>query len=629
MSWLTGLMVVVRTISQILAAGIAITAFSLLLYTTGFNLKDRVARSFVMILICVVIIFTADAIGSTTQIASEVEFWLRMQWIGMVFLPPAYLHFSDALLATTGKPSRGKRRWAIRITYLVSIGFLFSIPASWFLGSLDPREGSPTRFLQQFLMGSFILYYSLSMIASWINFTRAFRRTTTPTTRRRIGYLITGAIAPVFGSIPYLFFGSAFASEHNLTYWFVVMIANLFAGGLIVGMAYSVAFFGVSWPDRVVKRRLFKWIMRGPVTAIITLGLTTILRRAMENFSIPLATWIPIAMVMIILLMEYFITVFAPYWEKWLFYGKDYAEIDLMTDLGDRLMTRNDLRQFLETVLAAVSDRFQTTSSFIASLEDSKLSMIVNTGKQHYLDSDQFREILLGKQSEESLTDPILRWNGHTLVPLWNSQEEPRRLVGLLGMELREGETVNPDDRPVLLALCDRIITALQNRDLQSDIFQMIQRVNPKVEQFQIMRAETRFARAEELAESDYSVPPELTNMVKDALTHFWGGPKLSESPLLRMSVVQSTLSNEDQSPVNALRAVLRQAIEKIKPEGDRRYTGEWILYNILDLKFIQGKKVREVAMKLAMSEADLYRKQRVAIESVAKSIMEMDNQVE
>ncbi len=629
MSWLTGLMVVVRTISQILAAGIAITAFSLLLYTTGFNLKDRVARSFVMILVCVVIMFTADAIGSTTQISSEVEFWLRMQWIGMVYLPPAYLHFSDALLATTGKPSRGKRRWAIRITYLVSTGFLFIIPASWFLGSIDLGVGSSTRLFQQLLMASFILYYFLSMVASWINFTRAFRRTTTPTTRRRIGYLITGALAPVLGSIPYLFFGSAFASEHNLTYWFVVMTVNILTGGLIVGMAYSVAFFGVSWPDRVVKRRLFKWIMRGPVTAIVTLGLTTILRRAMTNFSMPLATWIPILMVLIILVMEYFISVFAPYWEKWLFYGKDYAEIDLMTELGDRLMTRNDLRQFLETVLAAVSDRFQTTSSFIASLENTTLTMIVTTGKQKVLDPEEFRNFLLEESGDDQDSGLILHWDGYSLIPLWNSQQEPRSLIGLLGLELRDGETINEEDRPVLSALCDRIVTALQNRDLQADIFQMLQRINPKVQQFQMMRAETRFARAEELAESDFSVPPEMANMVKDALTHFWGGPKLSESPLMRMSVVQSALENDEQSPVNALRGVLRQAIDKTKPDGDRRYTGEWLLYNILDMKFIQGKKVREVALKLAMSEADLYRKQRVAVETVAKSIMEMENQVE
>jgi hypothetical protein len=36
---------------------------------------------------------------------------------------------------------------------------------------------------------------------------------------------------------------------------------------------------------------------------------------------------------------------------------------------------------------------------------------------------------------------------------------------------------------------------------------------------------------------------------------------------------------------------------------------------------------VREIAMRLAMSEADLYRKQRVAIEAVADAIIAMEHQ--
>jgi len=42
-------------------------------------------------------------------------------------------------------------------------------------------------------------------------------------------------------------------------------------------------------------------------------------------------------------------------------------------------------------------------------------------------------------------------------------------------------------------------------------------------------------------------------------------------------------------------------------------------------MKFLEGKKVREVARKLALSEADLYRKQRVAIEEVSKKILDME----
>jgi hypothetical protein len=42
-------------------------------------------------------------------------------------------------------------------------------------------------------------------------------------------------------------------------------------------------------------------------------------------------------------------------------------------------------------------------------------------------------------------------------------------------------------------------------------------------------------------------------------------------------------------------------------------------------MKFMEGRKVREIAMRLAMSEADLYRKQRVAIEAVSRAIIEME----
>jgi hypothetical protein len=42
-------------------------------------------------------------------------------------------------------------------------------------------------------------------------------------------------------------------------------------------------------------------------------------------------------------------------------------------------------------------------------------------------------------------------------------------------------------------------------------------------------------------------------------------------------------------------------------------------------MRFIQGKRVREIADKLAMSESDLYRKQRVAIEEVARALAAME----
>jgi hypothetical protein len=48
---------------------------------------------------------------------------MRLQWFGIVFLPAAYLHLSDALLVTAGRPSRGRSRIAVRGMYTLAAGF--------------------------------------------------------------------------------------------------------------------------------------------------------------------------------------------------------------------------------------------------------------------------------------------------------------------------------------------------------------------------------------------------------------------------------------------------------------------------------------------------------------------------
>jgi len=123
------------------------------------------------------------------------------------------------------------------------------------------------------------------------------------------------------------------------------------------------------------------------------------------------------------------------------------------------------------------------------------------------------------------------------------------------------------------------------------------------------------------------ALPPEadLATWVKDALTHYWGGPKLTSSPLMRLRIVRDMAGEHEGNTANGLRQLLREAVNRVKPTGERRFTTEWILYNILEMKFIEGRKVRDVAARLAMSEADLYRKQRVAVDAVARAVLEME----
>jgi hypothetical protein len=95
----------------------------------------------------------------------------------------------------------------------------------------------------------------------------------------------------------------------------------------------------------------------------------------------------------------------------------------------------------------------------------------------------------------------------------------------------------------------------------------------------------------------------------------------------LDLEVVRQQL-NKGETPTQALRNIIQLAIERLRPEGDRSMTAtEWTLYNLVDLRFIEGKKVRDVARRMSMSEPDLYRKQRLAIEAIADEILAMETE--
>lgn len=626
-SWPSLLLELLRTLTQILTAGIAITAFSLLIYAFTFNLRNRVARSFMLILVCVVTVFTADALGSTASDLIDIEFWLRLQWVGILFLPAAYLHFSDALMETTGRPSRGRRRLAVRFSYFISFLFLISLPFYIFVGPVVINEG-PASFLHPTsLTAIFVGYYLGVMLISWINFVRAYRRTTNLTSRRRMVYLLAGAAAPALGSFPFLLFDSGYASLHPLLFWLTAFLSNLLVGVLLVVMAYAVAFFGVSWTDRVVKARLFKWLMRGPITASITLGLVTIVRRTGEAFGFSYSAFVPIVMVGTILLLEHMITLFSSLAERFLFDGSDRAELELLRELEDRLLTHNDLRQFLEMVLAAVRDRLQASGAFVAALNSDGFEVIARTGQ---VNLEPANEAEIVQIIEANIKQPgvLVQWRQDYLMILVNDGDLEYKPVGVLGVNGIGQALLDEDALQALSVLARRAAMALRDRQIQHQVFQTLIDLTPQVDLIQSLRAAGRYNETR-LSQEELPIPEsELTQWVKEALTHYWGGPKLTESPLIQLQLIQDMALKMEGNTANALRAVLREAIDRIKPAGERKFTAEWILYNILEMKFMEGRKVREIALRLAMSEADLYRKQRVAIDSVARMIMEMENAI-
>lgn len=628
--WMEPFLAGIRTLNQILTAGIAITAFSLFLYSLSFNLRDRVARSFAIILVCVVIVFTAEALQDNSLSTTTIDLLLRLQWIGIVFLPAAYLHLSDALLVTAGRPSRGRRRLAVRGIYLVSAIFLGLLALGYLLGSLVPDGLPAPHLLRTGWTEVFTLFYIGTMLWAAVNFSRAYNLMLTRSGRRRMLYLMAGATAPALGSYPYLLFGSGVAADHPLLFWSVATLINILVGALVIMMAYAVAFFGVSWPDRVIKSRLMKWIMRGPVTASAALALMTVVRRGGEFFGSPYNAFVPLIVVVTILSLEHAITFAAPLWERWLFFGSDRSELKVLQNFEERLLTQSDLQQFLEAVLAAVRDHLQSSSAFVAALDDDTLSPLVVAGNRSLLDQDGLTEALT--RVDEDNPRHEFQWGSYWILPLYQrrradmDRDEIPALLGLMGVAHSVSKLgLEREQHDALWLLADRAALALEDRQLQRRVFRSLADLQPQVEMIQRMRAAGRYDTRASLLVEPLPEESDLANWVKDALTHYWGGPKLTNNPLNKLQIVRELAEKDDGNSANALRALLRKAVDQVKPAGDRKFTTEWILYNILEMKFIEGRKVRDVAARLAMSEADLYRKQRVAVEAVARAILEME----
>ena len=607
----------VRSLNQVLAAGIGITALSLWFYTLTFNLRNRVTLSYAVILLSLTAAFGGKALGSAARSETLAEVWFHVQWLGVIVLPAAYLHFSDALLATTGRPSRGRRRLGVWAAYGLAAVFLGLLARGDLFGAFDAGAPLP-HYAATGWTWVFAVYYLGLMAWAWVNFARAYRRTVVRASRRRMGYLLLGALAPTLGAFPYATFLGALTQHAPLFFWFLATLSNLLTTVLLVVMAYAVAFFGVAWPDRVVRIRLFRWLLRGPVAVSTVLALTTVVRRIGEHFGKDYTVLVPLTMVLGFLLVEHLIGATEPLWEHVLVSLRGDEVMTPLHHLEERLFTRQDLTQFFEAVLAALCDQLRVSHAFIVALQGDALELFVTVGEAPALPEGAARILL----SQVAGHQGLLRWDGYLLMPLRGARGA---LVGVLGFP--HAADLSPEAVETLDTLAERAVQALEYYAAGHRVARTLQSFRPSSDDFiPRLRAVARYNQQQMLTPRD-ALPPsaELAQWVKDALSHYWGGPKLSRSPLTRLQVIQQAMQERDEDASQAVRTVLRDAVERLRPEGERRFTTEWLLYNILEMKFFQGRKVREVASRLALSEANFYRKQRVALEEVVRVLLEME----
>ena len=92
-------------------------------------------------------------------------------------------------------------------------------------------------------------------------------------------YLTISFAAPGLGVFPYLISLSFAVRPSSVAVLLLSMAANFAVGTMLVLMAYSVAYYGVLTPDRVVKHDLFHYLLRGPVVGILVIVVMLVIPR--------------------------------------------------------------------------------------------------------------------------------------------------------------------------------------------------------------------------------------------------------------------------------------------------------------------------------------------------------------
>jgi hypothetical protein len=451
-------------------------------------------------------------------------------------------------------------------------------------------------------------------------------------------YLLIAIMAPGPGVFPYLLEPTMARFLSPNAVLGLALLGNVAVALMTVVSAYTVAYQGVFTPDRVIKHTLIHYLLRGPLLGSIVISLMLVMPKVEDILGLPRDTVLIFAVAIGIVTAQVAINLAKPYVDR-LIYRQDREEVAWIEQLDSRLLTSTDLKQLLENVLIALCDLLRVRSGFVVAMQEGALEIRVFCGPQEaanvFLRECDWQALLAsfaqnaGRRGELRNDDFVLR-NGYCLLPL--RSRDRKSTLGVLGLESNHGlPELTVEELANVADYVSQAELALEDMHLQQDVFDALRKIVPEIEEIQRWRSESfypGFSRLQRL-ESNPVYAPDFPKVVKEALSHYWGGPRLVNSPLMDMRLVRQAMQKNDGVPARALRAVLTEAIERLRPPGERSMTAsEWMVYNILELKFIQGRRIREIADRMAISESDFYRKQRVAIEQLAKTLVVMENEM-
>ncbi|MFM2310212.1 MAG: hypothetical protein RLY87_2334 [Chloroflexota bacterium] len=607
-------------INRVVGNVILVVTFSLFAYMTIRAWGAATARALTTLLFAVVAVSVASVLVRLAHDSVVIEWLLRSVWVGILLVPASMLHMVLGLTASL-KSRQLRLGWTITNYAVAWVGIVLGLSTDVFV-SMPLRTGLVPALTPQPLFVLIAVYTFSLVTVSWILLWRLRSEVLTPGLRRRIGYMLVGWYGPVLLTFPVL---SLLPSNYLLPEFLEVTLATMAApvsGILTVILAYSATFVGTSQPDRIVKHDFMRWWLYGPfigMSIILFLQVVPIFARMTR---LPDDVWSVFGIMLMTVVMPVLVSRIRPLLDS-LIYANDQEEIDYLRTLPRTAFTQADLRRFLENTLTVICGSSQSQSAFVAAADEFgvyTIKMLYGARRSVRLLCEAVPLDTLIQEVSQSADPEAYRQHGYRFRLL---HDPDGRVIGILGLQVRTA-TLAPEVDHLVQTLTRQIEHALVMVELQQRLFDTLRTMAPEMNTLQKVSSRIEQATPEALQglEDDVAMLPEFISLVRDALTHFWGGPKLSDSPLLALKAVRRQTEDMNLSPPKALQAVLRQAIDTLKPDADSPQTAnESLLYNILDMRFIQGRKIRDIAQRLAMSESDLYRKQRIAIEEVARSV--------
>ncbi len=172
-----------------------------------------------------------------------------------------------------------------------------------------------------------------------------------------MSYLLTAFAFPSIGIFPYLIGASSLI--HSLESSAPILLLALLVNGVtafaLIVMSYSVAYFGVLTPDRVVRYRLLRFFFRGPAVAILVILAVQTIPKVETLVGLPRDVILFSVITGVIVLSQLVLSVTKTLVDR-LVYREDREEIAWLRELDRRLLGASDLRQFLENNLVSLCE---------------------------------------------------------------------------------------------------------------------------------------------------------------------------------------------------------------------------------------------------------------------------------